>query len=221
MSTKTFHNLPNKKKADILQACFEEFALHNYEKASLSHIVKKLGIAKGSMYQYFKNKHGLYYYLIDYATDKRLETVQTLFDSQKITFKELLVENFMEKIKFDEQHPVMGGFLFTVMKERFADDLGNMEVINKKRIMDLTRKVLMKYISNHKIRSDLDLDIMSFIIVQLQVGIYDFLEIKYGIDYRDNIKKKKPIIGLPEAEIKPAVEQFADAIMNGLTIKYD
>lgn len=216
MPEKTFHNLPNSKKNLILDVCFEEFALNNYEKASVSRIVKKLGIAKGSIYQYFKNKKELYLFLIDVATQKRLEHVQELFAAHPRSFKDFLVENFMEKVAFDKKYPVIGGFLFTVLKERFSDDMGNMEVANKARILKYTKQVLEKYVEGKHLRSDLDLDLMAYAVIQMQIGVYDFFELKYGVDYRKNIRNKMPVIELSQTTIKSTMEQVSEIIIHGL-----
>ncbi len=63
MPHKTFHNLPEGKRSRFLQAAYAEFARHGYEGASISRLVKHLGIAKGSVYQYFTDKRELYHYL--------------------------------------------------------------------------------------------------------------------------------------------------------------
>ena len=219
MAKITFLNLAETKKQALLDACFEEFALNNYDKASITHIVKKLGIAKGSIYQYFENKKDLYFYLIDYGTELRFQNVKELFQSRSLTFKDLLIENFLEKVKFDNKYPIVGAFLFTVMNERFADDLGNMEVIIKERIVQLTRDLLQKYIRTNHIRNDLQIDVMAYLVVQVQIGLYDFLEMKYNIDFRKNIKEKKPLITLKENHLKNIIEQFAEILLCGIKNK--
>ncbi len=67
MPKQTFFNLPDDKRALILELAIEEFAGQNYNNASISRIVERAGIAKGSFYQYFTDKQDLYLYLIDVA----------------------------------------------------------------------------------------------------------------------------------------------------------
>ena len=57
---KTFLTLPEGKQARLLETATEEFAAQGYQKASINRIVEKLGIAKGSIYQYFRNKEHLF-----------------------------------------------------------------------------------------------------------------------------------------------------------------
>jgi len=64
MPKPTFHNLPADKRDRLVELAIEEFAAHPYRQASLSRIVARAGIAKGSVYQYFDNKLDLYTWLL-------------------------------------------------------------------------------------------------------------------------------------------------------------
>jgi AcrR family transcriptional regulator len=70
MPSDTWWNLELPKRQFIVDACLTEFAAHNIESASLSTIVKELGIAKGSIYQYFTDKEELYLFILKYAHDQ-------------------------------------------------------------------------------------------------------------------------------------------------------
>ncbi|MFO7663639.1 MAG: TetR/AcrR family transcriptional regulator [Chloroflexota bacterium] len=71
MPTDTFFNLPEDKRRIILDRAIEEFADHNYNQASVSRIVARAGIAKGSLYQYFTDKRDLYLYLLQLVADEK------------------------------------------------------------------------------------------------------------------------------------------------------
>ena len=73
MPKKTFENLDPAKRERFTAVCSREFAIKNYRSASVSAIVEELGIAKGSVYQYFENKKDLYTYLIDLAANRKLD----------------------------------------------------------------------------------------------------------------------------------------------------
>lgn len=76
MPTATWWNLDTQKRDVIVETALAEFARHNYAQASLSAIVKELGIAKGSMYQYFADKEELYLYVVKWASDRMLEHLE-------------------------------------------------------------------------------------------------------------------------------------------------
>ena len=71
MPKQTFFNLPDEKRQTILDLAIEEFAEHDYKNASISRIVARAGIAKGSFYQYFEDKKDLYLYLIDLSSQEK------------------------------------------------------------------------------------------------------------------------------------------------------
>lgn len=73
MPKETFFNLPDDKRQAILDLAIEEFAAHDYKNASISRIVERAGIAKGSFYQYFADKKDLYLYLVDWAMQEKRE----------------------------------------------------------------------------------------------------------------------------------------------------
>ena len=51
MPTQTFWNLPSEKRDALIAIAVEEFASNDYDAASISRIVARAGIAKGSIYQ--------------------------------------------------------------------------------------------------------------------------------------------------------------------------
>ncbi len=71
MPKTTFFNLPEEKRRQILDLAIEEFAANDYKNASISNIVARAGIAKGSLYQYFEDKRDLYLYLIELAGEEK------------------------------------------------------------------------------------------------------------------------------------------------------
>lgn len=73
MPKPTFLNLPDEKRNRIIELALDEFSTHPYRQASLSRIVARAGIAKGSMYQYFENKLDLYQWLVTDEVERRRE----------------------------------------------------------------------------------------------------------------------------------------------------
>src|SRR5210317_2361148 len=65
MPSSTFNRLNQKKRSRFLQEAYKEFSLNTYQGASITNLVKTLGIAKGSVYQYFEDKDELYRFLVE------------------------------------------------------------------------------------------------------------------------------------------------------------
>lgn len=72
MPKATFFNLPEEKRNAIIELAIEEFAEHDYMQASISRLVERAGIAKGSFYQYFEDKRDLFLYLIDLVGQEKM-----------------------------------------------------------------------------------------------------------------------------------------------------
>jgi len=73
MPKPTFFNLPEEKRQKLIDCALDEFAGRDYDSASISQIVARAGIAKGSLYQYFSDKRELYGYLLELAAAKKGE----------------------------------------------------------------------------------------------------------------------------------------------------
>jgi TetR/AcrR family transcriptional regulator len=73
MPKETFFNLPEEKRTHITNIAIDEFGNHDYRDVSISRMVARAGIAKGSFYQYFEDKEDLYTYLLDLAVQKKWE----------------------------------------------------------------------------------------------------------------------------------------------------
>lgn len=219
MPLQTFLNLSEERKQEILDAAYEEFALNSYSNASLSGIIRKLGLAKGSFYRYFRSKKELYIYLLEHATSQRLDQVREMLESEDKTLYEKLVENFAMKIRFDLQHPVISGFLYKVMLERDNKKTGNVERIVKNEIDLLIKDLLKIHFGKGEIRKEIDTDLLSFTIMQVQSGIYEYIEKKYNINYKKNIMERKPIFSIPENEIMKLVRAFSSLLEQGYLFK--
>ncbi len=75
MPRETFHNLPADKRARFVDAALDEFCARPFDQASVTTIVARLGIAKGSVYQYFEDKVDLFAWLVEEAGRRKLAVI--------------------------------------------------------------------------------------------------------------------------------------------------
>jgi len=68
--SKTFDNISEMKRQQIIEVAIEEFGTYGYELASTNRMVKTLNVSKGSLFKYFPTKLELYRYLVGFATDR-------------------------------------------------------------------------------------------------------------------------------------------------------
>jgi AcrR family transcriptional regulator len=124
MPKPTFFNLEEPKKERIISIALDEFSNRPYKVASISRIVRKAEIAKGSFYQYFEDKKDLYRYLLTLGVEEKLNVLKDLsppapqidifgymrwlfqatvhFELQRPRMAELAYRAFVEEIPFPE-----------------------------------------------------------------------------------------------------------------------
>jgi len=106
MALKTFDKLDQKKKSKIFREAVREFAARGYAKASINAMVENLGIAKGSIFQYFGDKQGLFSFVFS-------RSVEIVKDHLKSVRAETADENFFHRletiltsgVQFVRKHP--------------------------------------------------------------------------------------------------------------------
>ncbi|HIJ80018.1 MAG: TetR/AcrR family transcriptional regulator [Desulfobulbaceae bacterium] len=102
----TFLNLPVSKRDSIVREAVAEFAAQGYQRASINNIVKRLGIAKGSLYQYFENKESLFLYVFESFTQKVKQTVKASVSLERPTDFFLLIKQVLSAgIRFIDEYP--------------------------------------------------------------------------------------------------------------------
>ncbi|MEM1324345.1 MAG: TetR/AcrR family transcriptional regulator [Bacteroidota bacterium] len=114
MPTDTFLKLSEDKRNRFIEVALQEFAHHNFDAASVNRIVRELGIARGSVYQYFKDKLGLWQYLYEYAQQQKLTFVKAInradFDDFWMYYRQL----YKHGISFQVEQPLCYALLHRI-----------------------------------------------------------------------------------------------------------
>lgn len=104
----TFDNLDPQKRGRVLEESLREFAEHGYHQASVNRIVGRLGIAKGSLFQYFGSKEGLFRHLFSRALDEIKAPLKVIRDADSAeAFPERLRRVFVAGAAFARSHPLI------------------------------------------------------------------------------------------------------------------
>jgi TetR/AcrR family transcriptional regulator len=198
--------------------CYEEFALKGYNSVSLTEIIKKLGLAKGSFYRYFSSKKELYAYLIHDASQRRLSKLNDLVQNPKVGFFKLIKQNFLDKIQFDLEYPVIGGFLFRVMHERDTSEISDIVKGMFGMVVEQTKAIIEMPKFNKKLAIT-DATMVAFQIFHTQLWLYDYIAFRYNINFEENVKGGLPIINIPKTEIEKIIDQAMAMLKNGIKAK--
>jgi TetR/AcrR family transcriptional regulator len=214
VALQTFENLKPERQQQIIEVCLQEFSLHDYQTASLSDIIKKLELAKGSFYRYFESKYSLYLYLLNFCLETRLQHDSGLVQELNLDFFELYTQHFEARLQFEKKYPLHSAFLQNLLRQKYAPELGDIQLVARTKIVALMKPKIQEDIHNKKIRSDIDVDLMAFIMAQTQMLITDYVSYKYKIDYSDNLlntKSKK----IPLKEVVKVGEDIVNLLKNG------
>ncbi|WP_411349830.1 TetR/AcrR family transcriptional regulator [Paenibacillus sp. WLX2291] len=78
MPTKTFFNLPDEKRQNLMNAAMREFSRASLADASIANIIKDACIPRGSFYQYFEDKADLFFYILEEHSASNRELMMSL-----------------------------------------------------------------------------------------------------------------------------------------------
>lgn len=117
----TFKNLDSSKQEKVLDAAIDEFAEHGFNLASMNRMVQRLGIAKGSLFQYFGSKEGLFRFVFDHAVNLvRRSLRKAKQESADGDFFDHIHRSLLAGIDFIDSHPrVYQIYLKMLLQENF------------------------------------------------------------------------------------------------------
>ena len=212
MPKQTFLNLPEEKRQKFIDMAIEEFALNDYQNASITTLVKKMGIAKGSVYQYFENKKDLYYYLIEYVGEKKLQYTGELLTKTGSDFWKWYKKLCSISIQFDLNYPLFGCFLATVARERNNEEVGNIALKNKGESIEFFKKVLQKQIKKGNLSKKNDVATAAFILTQISYGLTDAICMEKDFDLRMKARNNESVFEADNDDIKRLLKKITASL---------
>lgn len=151
-----FNNLHSDKQNEIINATIKEFVRTGFEKASTNEIVKAANISKGSLFNYFKSKKGLYIYLIEYSVQIMEEIIEHIDLNETDIFKR--IENIgLKKFFIQQKYPQVFDFLVSTKQE---ESIEVREKIKQKidPIYDKSMEKMYEQIDYSKFREGIDIE---------------------------------------------------------------
>lgn len=117
MMDDAFYNLNEEKRQKIINSGLMEFSSYGYQQSSTNRIVENAGIGKGMLFYYFKNKKGLFKFLVDYSLDFIEEYYFKQIDTSEKDIFNRLVKQAKIKSNLMTIHPHMSKFLTKIVLE--------------------------------------------------------------------------------------------------------
>jgi AcrR family transcriptional regulator len=210
MGIDRFLRLREPKREKILEGAVEEFSRYGFRQASLNRLAQSLGISKGSLFQYFGNKEGLFLFIFDHAVAlvrKRLAQVKE--ETAESDFYEKIRRSLAAGVDFIRRHPrVYRIYLKMLFQEDFPL---RTELLQRVRFFsaEYLRPMVLKGMAQGEVRSDLDPDFVVFFLDAvmdrfLQAHCVSFLDGGTGLSE-----------GAPEVTAR-LMDEFIKVLRNGL-----
>lgn len=117
MTEEILNKIPKDKREKIIYAAIEEFAIHGYKNASTNKIVEAAGISKGILFHYFKNKKGLYLFLIKYTIPLLYDEFFKAADMNENDIFQRIIKWNIVKFNLMEKYPDV----FKLLTDAFLD----------------------------------------------------------------------------------------------------
>ncbi|NEQ45015.1 MAG: TetR/AcrR family transcriptional regulator [Leptolyngbya sp. SIOISBB] len=181
MPSSTFFNLPDQKRESLIEIAIDEFSSHDYDSASISRIVHRAEIAKGSFYQYFQDKKDLYLYLVGLIGTTKSSFLQEIYPAEpEMKFFDYLLWLFEAGVRFDLKYPALSKLGYRIFYGDFPFQDEAMEEA-KEASSRFFRELVIKGMAQGDIDPDLDSDLVVFVIDIIARNFGDYVPVKLGL----------------------------------------
>ncbi|XPV75290.1 MAG: TetR/AcrR family transcriptional regulator [Desulfovibrio sp.] len=161
----TFRKLDTQKQERIFNTSLDEFAKCGFSGASMNTIVKRVGIAKGSLFKYFGNKEGLFAYIFESCIELFKGPLKEIRQSTAGDDFFLRMEKTLHAgVEFIEAHPKAYAIYLKMLyqadmpfRERFLQEVH----YHSSRYL---RPIIQEGIDAGELQKDMDLDMAVFFI---------------------------------------------------------
>ena len=201
MPKQTFFNLPEEKRALIIDVALDEFADNDYDAASISRIVSRAGIAKGSFYQYFDDKDDLYAYLLTTSVQKKAEVFSLdQPDPEHVGIFNYLRWIFAGSAEFEAAYPRFSRLGYRMLRGGASENRMFQQLVDSS--IAYYRSLVTIGKAQGDIAADIDDDMATSVLRLLftEIGREIILALidQYGTDWQG----KTPVFDFPEAQRK-------------------
>ena len=208
MPKETFHNLESSKKQRITQAFLIEFSEKIFEEASISQVVKELGIAKGSIYQYFEDKLNLFLYLKRHSEEVKLQYIHNLNRDDFDDFWEYYRAMYEQGVEFDLNHPLESKFLYALYKSETSPTVKEYLLEWKNQSVEIFKGIIQNEINAGNFRSDVNVETMAYFLVTSSMTVGDYMQRKFDLSLDENIRHGQPLFARQKKELIAVVDEF-------------
>ncbi|WP_303921503.1 TetR/AcrR family transcriptional regulator [Draconibacterium sediminis] len=193
MPKETFIKLKKEKRKQITDAFLREFAVKTYDEASISMVVKQLGIAKGSVYQYFNDKLDLFMYLVNESVAVKTKYTEAVKRENYPDFWAFFSALYEHGFCFDDENPLHSHFLHNLTQNLNSPSIKHLYNELLSQVVTGFEKMVEYEVQKGLFRSDIPVKTQGFFLYKLGLSIQEQLEVSGVINPRESIEKKQPV----------------------------
>jgi AcrR family transcriptional regulator len=166
MPTQTFFRLRDEKQESVMRSAIKEFVAHGYTRAKISDIAVGAGVAKGSIFQYFKDKQELFTYCAQWGLATFMKKIEERTDIGDMDVFEFL-QNSAPMAGVLAEESELASFMEVAMNEPGLIDE------SMKSIYEVGNIYMLKAIQNGKRKGSVRTDISDELLLEFFIGVTD------------------------------------------------
>ncbi|XOV66644.1 MAG: TetR/AcrR family transcriptional regulator [Fluviicola sp.] len=194
MAKQTFLNLPEDRQKTFLDRAFREFTLNSYDDASISSILKDLGMAKGSFYQYFDNKRALFDYLSKLTYSTKYTYIMSVKREDYDNFWEYSRALYEHGLDFDREHPLKSNFGYRLNENMDSPSVRETYVQWQKQGFETIKQLVKAEVDAGLFRDDIPLDSVAMFYMNIGRQLIDQLRMTNLDDFNQRIAAGSPLL---------------------------
>jgi AcrR family transcriptional regulator len=218
MPKQTFENLPEEKRRRLVEFAVDEFTEHPYAQASLSRIVARAGIAKGSVYQYFDDKLDLYHWLLTHEVARRKQ--EYLAAAVPIGSGDLfdrLGAMYLTGLRFLLDHPRLARLGTRALEPSGDPEADRVHAELRRMGLDGIRAMLADALEKGEVAAGVDINLAAHVVAQvMSPGLTGALLDRLGVDLPELIREPSVARRIDDAALKDLVDSAAAILRRGL-----
>ena len=216
MPTTTFLNLTEAKRNRFIEVALKEFSDNNFERASINQIIKELGIARGSVYQYFEDKLDLWLFLKKYSEQEKLKYIIKVNRTDYTSFWDYYRALYISGIDFDLESPLCSRFLYRIGFKENSPELDKYLNTWKNKANEMFTVWVNEEKKKGAFNKKLSTELIVHFLITMSLSIADLLQTKYKVDFDKNIKSGKPIYAKNKKQFISAVNDLISVLEKAL-----
>ena len=164
-ASQTFLNLPKDKRERITAVAVNEFADRGYAGASINRMIERLQIAKGSVFQYFGDKDGMFMYVFEVAMEMVKGYLRDVRDaSREDDIFARLDRTLTAGIAFVKAHPRVYALYLRIQFDQTTPFRDKILKTLRQYSLAYLRSLLQDARDKGELRTDVDLDQAAFLL---------------------------------------------------------